>query len=88
MFLSICSSISTSLAEDAQESLVVICLDCGNQRTTQELRDSLFVINSPGISDFLHVILLLGCRVKQLCEKQKKEKVNHPPVEDHLSSGF
>lgn len=64
MFLSICTSISTSLAEDAQESQVVIRLDCGNQRTTQELRDSLFVINSPGISDFLHVILLLGCRVK------------------------
>lgn len=44
--------------------------------------ESLFVINSPAICDFLHVILLLGCGVKQLLKR------NHPPVQDHLSSGL
>lgn len=37
-------------------------------------RKSLFVINSPGICDFLHVILLLRCRAKQLLKKKQSEK--------------
>lgn len=43
-------------------------------------RKSLFVINSPGICDFLHFILLLCCRAKQLLKKNKAKSKSSTSV--------